>query len=88
MRLVYTRHALDKMAERRLAEAWVERAAREEAWVRPSPTHSDRVLRHPIVDEAHGKVLVRVTPDQADVRYIVTAHFDDAATRRHRRSRA
>ena len=88
IRLHLTRHVMQGLSERRLERAWVERVATAAEWVEPSRSRAGATLRFGRIDEAGGKVLRVTTIDENEVRVVVTAHFDRAATRAVRKTDA
>ncbi len=83
-----TRHVVRGLSERRLERAWVERVATAAEWVEPSRSRAGATLRFGRIGEAGGKVLRVTTIDKNEVRVVVTAHFDRAATRAVRKTDA
>jgi hypothetical protein len=88
VRLHLTRHLLQGLSERSLERAWVERVANAAEWVEPSRSRAGVMLRFGRIDEAGGKVLRVTSIDDNEVRVVVTAHFDRAATRAVRKTDA
>jgi hypothetical protein len=71
-----------------VARAWVERVATAAEWVEPSRSRAGATLRFGRIDEAGGKVRRVTTIDENEVRVVVTAPFDRAATRAMRKTDA
>ena len=88
IRLHLTRHVLEGLSERRLERARVERVATAAEWVEPSRSRAGATLRFGRIDEAGDKVRRVTTIDENEVRVVVTAHFDRAATRGVRKTDA
>jgi hypothetical protein len=88
IRLHVTRHVMQGFSERRLERAWIEQVATSAEWVEPSRSRPGAMLRFGRIDEAGGKVLRVTTIDENEVRVVITAHFDRAATRTVRKTDA
>ena len=88
IRLHLTRHVLAGLSERRLERSWVERVANAAEWVEPSRSRAGAMLRFGRIDEAGGKVLRVTTIDENEIRVVITAHFDRAATQAVRKTDA
>lgn len=75
MSLVYTKHALQRLAKRQLRQAWVERAVSEPA--RIEPDQEDAALEHrlAVVPELANRVL-RVIVSRDEPKRVITAHLD------------
>ena len=80
LKLVMTRHALDRITEHRLDRAWVERVAMSPEWTRPDPRPG--VVRHfGAVPELGGRVLRVAVADTDGERRVLSAHLDRGARR-------
>lgn len=73
--LIYTEHALRRLAKRQLRQEWVERAVKSPA--RIEPDKEDPALEHRLaaVPELANRVL-RVIVSKDDPKRVVTAHLD------------
>ncbi len=80
IRLHLTQHVVQALSERRLERAWVERVATAAERVEPSRSRATAMARFGRIDEPGGKVLRVTTIDENEVRVVITAHFDRAAT--------
>lgn len=80
--VIYTKHATERLAERRIEKAWIERVANNPDWVETDPKNAKVQRAYGKIDEAGGMILRVVYTDVRDGRLIITEFFDDAATRR------
>ena len=79
--IVWQKHALDVLAERKLEAAWVERAAREPERREPDPGDPDVERRYRAIPERGGRVIrVACVENEREIR-IVTAFLDRKARR-------
>lgn len=79
---MYTGHALEALAARRIDPAWVEHAARVPLWTEPDPDHPDVERRFAVIPEFGGRVLRAAVRETATELRVVTAVFDRGARRR------
>ena len=70
----YSRHAREKMAERRYPEEWVELCLNDPDVVRSDPKHSDRVQILRCIPGRRQMLKVVVPEDRRE--YVITVHFD------------
>jgi len=79
MRVVFTRHALSRLAQRGLDRAWVERTIAQPEWQESDPdTSLLRLFRK--IDEAEGRILrVVVRYEWGEACRVITAMFDRGA---------
>jgi hypothetical protein len=75
MKLIFTEHALARLAKRQLKKDWIERAVSHP--VRIEPDKEDPALEHRLamVPELANRVL-RVIVSRDEPRRVVTAHLD------------
>ena len=75
MNLIYTEHALQRMAKRQLPEEWIKRVIENPARIEPDET--DAALEHRLaaVPELANRVL-RVIVSKAEPKRVITAHLD------------
>ena len=69
------------LTERKLRREWVESVVRSPEWIEPDPRDPRTVRAFGRIAEAAGRVLRVVYSDKADVRIVVSAHFDRNARR-------
>ena len=80
-RLVLTRHAQVRMAERGLLLSWIERAARAPDRVEPEPRDASAERRSRVISEVGGRVLRVVCVETETTIRVVTATLDRGARR-------
>ncbi len=75
MKLIYTEHALQRMAKRQLREEWIERVVGNPS--RTEPDAADATLEHRLaaVPELANRVL-RVIVSKDEPKRVITAHLD------------
>ena len=75
MKLVFTQHALARLAKRQLKQEWIERVVRHPE--RTEPDQDDPALEHRLaaVPELANRVL-RVIVSRSEPKRVVTAHLD------------
>ena len=72
-RLTYIDHALEQMARRAIAPAWVERTVLSPEMTEPDPNHPDRVRAFRSIPERDGRVpRVVYVPEGGDYRVLTT----------------
>ena len=70
----YSRHAREKMAERRYPEEWVDLCLADPDVVLPDPKHSDRIQILRCILGRRQMLKVVVPRNRQD--YVITVHFD------------
>lgn len=75
MSLIFTKHAVARLAKRGLERAWVERVVNQPTRVEPDPTDPALEHRYGPVPELANRVL-RVIVSRQTPRRIITAHLD------------
>lgn len=75
-KIVLTRHAQQKMDERRLTQEWVERTVREPLWIEPEPRDKSAERRFASIAEFGGRILRVVCVETEDAIRVITALFD------------
>jgi hypothetical protein len=75
MKLIYTEHALLRMAKRKLHEDWIERAVGHPARIEPDVVDPTLEHRRAEVPELANRVL-RVIVSKDEPRRVITAHLD------------
>lgn len=75
MNLIYTAHALGRLAKRQLKQEWIERVVNSPA--RIEPDEEDPALEHRLgaVPELANRVL-RIIVSKAEPKRVITAHLD------------
>jgi hypothetical protein len=81
-RLVFTRHAQEKLLRPGLRREWVEDAARRPTWVEPDPFDAEVERRFKPIEEYGDRILrVAVVETPAEIR-VISAFFDRGARRK------
>jgi hypothetical protein len=75
MNLVYTRHALQRMAKRQIRREWVERAVARPARIEPDEYAVSLEHRLGVVPELANRVL-RVIVSKDEPKRVITVHLD------------
>ena len=70
----YSRHAREKMEERKYSEEWVEICLEDPDMIFPDPKHPDRVQILRCIP-GHRQMLKVVVPENRRD-YVITVHFD------------
>lgn len=73
--MIYTQHALQRMAKRQLREEWIERVIANPSQIEPDETDSALEHRLSPVPELAGRVL-RIIVTKDEPRRIITVHLD------------
>lgn len=82
--VIYTKHAIERLEQRRIEKAWVERVLDNPDWVEPDPKNEKVRRAYGRVEEANRMILRVVYTDVRRGRLIITQFFDDGAERRAR----
>ena len=75
MSLIYTQHALQRMAKRQLRQEWIERVIASPAQIEPDETDSALERRLAAVPELADRVL-RVIVTKDEPKRVITVHLD------------
>jgi len=75
MKLIYTAHALQRMAKRNLREEWIERVVGNPSRIAPDEVGSTLEHRLAVVPELANCVL-RVVVSRDEPKRVVTTHLD------------
>jgi hypothetical protein len=75
MNLIYTKHALLRMAKRKLREEWIERVVGNPSRIEPDEVDSTLEHRLAAVPELANRVL-RVIVSKDEPKRIITTHLD------------
>jgi len=73
--LIYTKHAMQRMAKRKLREEWIERVVDNPSRIEPDEVDPDLEHRLGVVPELANRVL-RVIVSKAEPRRVISAHPD------------
>lgn len=76
MNVIYTRHAIDMLAERGLEKAWVERTILQPETTEPDPNHPDRQRAFRGLPERDGRVLRVVYTATGSTYRVITLFLD------------
>ena len=72
---VFTKHALERMAKRRLQGHWVEQVVQRPSRVEPDPVDASLEHRWAPVPELDGRIL-RAIVSQSQPTRVITSHLD------------
>ena len=75
MKLIYTEHALRRMAKRKLREEWIERVVSNPSRIEPDEVDATLEHRLAAVPELANRVL-RVIVSKDEPKRVITAHLD------------
>jgi hypothetical protein len=75
MKLIYTEHALRRMAKRQLREEWIERVVNNPSRIEPDEVDATLEHRLATVPELANRVL-RVIISKDELKRVITAHLD------------
>ena len=75
MKLIYTEHALRRMAKRQLREEWIERVVNNPSRIEPAEVDATLEHRLATVLEVANRVL-RVIVSKDEPKRVITAHLD------------
>ena len=75
MNLIYTEHALQRMAKRKLREEWIERVVRNPSRIEPDEVDATLEHRLAAVPELANRVL-RVIVSKNEPKRVITTHLD------------
>jgi hypothetical protein len=82
--VIYTKHAIQRLEQRHIEKAWVERVMNRPDWVEQDPRNAKVTRAYGRIEEAGGMILRVVYTNVRDGRLIITQYFDDGAERRAR----
>jgi hypothetical protein len=81
-KLVFTKHAEEKLVRQKLRREWVEETARLPSWAEPDPFDAEVERRFKPIDKFGGRILrVAVVETPTAIR-VISAFFDRDARRR------
>jgi hypothetical protein len=86
VKITYGPHALDILAERGIAEEWVERTIAAPDSIDPDPRHPDRMRAYRAMPERDGRVLRVIYVATSGGAHVVTAFLDRGYRRRKGRT--
>ena len=75
MKLIYTKHALQRMAKRKLREEWIERVVDNPSRIEPDEVDSTLEHRLAAVPDLANRVL-RVIVSKDEPKRVITMHLD------------
>jgi hypothetical protein len=75
MKLIYTEHALRRMAKRQLREEWIERVVNNPSRIEPDEVDATLEHRLATVPELANRAL-RVIISKDELKRVITAHLD------------